>query len=211
MDANHAFRRLLGPLLILKAVGLAAYLLLVRPRLLRWGATRGEAIRPLPGDDIVPRPHVAATRAITVDAPPEAVWPWLAQMGGHPRAGWYAYDRITNDGRPSADHILPGLQRLQAGDLLPTPPVDGGYTVERVVPGRELVLAIRAFHVTVSWAIVLLGEEEHTRLLFRHRLHCRPGFFGLAYLLLSESADFLITRKQLMTIEALAETAARKH
>ncbi|MEV0168853.1 SRPBCC family protein [Nonomuraea fuscirosea] len=206
----NAFRRLLVPLLLLKAAALAAYLLLIRPRLLRWGATRGETTRPLPGDDIVPRPHVAATRAITIDAPPEAVWPWLAQMGGHPRAGWYAYDHITNDDYPSADQILPGLQRLHVGDLLPTPPVEGGYTVERIVPGRELVLAIRAFHVTVSWAIVLLGDEEHTRLLFRQRLHCRPGLPGLVYLLLSESADFLITRRQLTTIKTLAEKAAHK-
>ncbi|MGW2220464.1 hypothetical protein ACWCSD_36235 [Nonomuraea sp. NPDC001684] len=187
----------------------AAYLLLVHPRLLRWGATEGEAARRLPGDDIVPRPHIGATRAISVNAPPEAVWPWLVQMGGHPRAGWYAYDHITNDGRPSADRIVPELQRLEVGDLLRTPPSGIGYTVERIVPGREIVLAIRAFHVTVSWAIVLLGTEEHSRLLFRLRIRCRPGLRGLVYLLLSESADFLVTRRQLITIKALAE--AHKH
>lgn len=187
-------------------IGLAGYLALIRPRLLRWGATCGEAQRPLPGDAIVPRAHIQATRAITVEAPPEAVWPWLVQMGGQPRAGWYGYDRVTNDGHPSAESIVPELQRLERGDLLPTPPFGTGYTVEQVEPERTIVLAIRAFHVRISWAIVLLGAGEQTRLLFRLRVWCRPGLLGLVYLVLSESADFLITRKQLITIKALAES-----
>jgi hypothetical protein len=190
--------------------GTAAYLLLVRPRLLHWGATDEEVSRPLPGDAIVPRPHLTATRAITIDAPRKDVWPWLVQMGGHPRAGWYGYDVIDNGGALSADHIIPELQKLKVGDLLPTDRSSTGYRVEQVEPERVIVLAIRAFHVTVSWAIVLTDQDERTRMIFRLRVLCRPGLLGLIYLLLSQAGDILTVRKQMTTIKALAERRSGK-
>ena len=69
---------------------IAAYGVAVRPWHLRWGATEDEVRRPLPGDALVTTPLVAATRAITIAAPPEEVWPWLVQQG-YGRAGWYSY------------------------------------------------------------------------------------------------------------------------
>lgn len=86
----------------------------------RWGATRDEVARPMPGDGLVPRPLFNATRAVTIDAPPELVWPWIAQMGGYTRAGWYSLDRLDNGGRRSADRIVPELQDLAVGDVMPT-------------------------------------------------------------------------------------------
>lgn len=68
----------------------------------------------MPGDELVARPHFNATRAITVHAGPEHIWPWLLQMGLG-RAGWYSYDTIDNLGRPSARRILPEYQEPQAG------------------------------------------------------------------------------------------------
>jgi hypothetical protein len=189
--------------LIAKAAGLAGYLVFVRPRLLRWGATAGEVARALPGDDIVPRPHLRATRAITIDAPPEAVWPWLVQMGAPPRAGWYGYELV--EGRPSTDHIIPELQKLQVGDVLPTGPDGAGYTVERIEPERVLLLTVRGFYVTLSWAMVLFDLGGRTRMLFRLRVRCRPGLLGTVYFLATESGDFLTTRKQMTTIKHLAE------
>src|SRR5690349_6473826 len=56
---------------------------------LRWGATDAEVTAPMPGDELVPEPSFSATRAITIDAPPEAVWPWLVQLG-YGRAGFYS-------------------------------------------------------------------------------------------------------------------------
>ena len=97
---------------------LAAYARLVRPWALRWGATKEEAARPLPGDGLVTKADYLATRAITVHAPPHDVWPWLVQIGSG-RAGWYTYDRIDNAGVPSATEIIPELQRLAVGDLIP--------------------------------------------------------------------------------------------
>jgi hypothetical protein len=69
----------------------------VRPWQLTWGATPEEVSRALPGDDLVTRPTFNATRAITIAAPPEEIWPWLIQVG-LTRAGWYSYDILDNLG-----------------------------------------------------------------------------------------------------------------
>jgi hypothetical protein len=92
--------------------------LLIRRRHLRWGATDAEVAAPMPGDELVPRSSFTATRAITIDAPPEAVWPWLVQLGDR-RAGWYTYDLLDNAGYPSADRILSEHQNLRVGDRVP--------------------------------------------------------------------------------------------
>jgi hypothetical protein len=90
------------------------YALLVRPRLLTWGATRGEATGAYPGDELIPGPAHSSTMASTLPAPPERVWPWLAQMG-YDRAGWYSWDRLDHGGQPSADRIVPQWQNLAEG------------------------------------------------------------------------------------------------
>src|SRR6056300_388147 len=83
-----------------------------------WGATNDEAREPLAGDDLVADARLIATRAITIDAPPFAVFPWLRQMG-FGRAGWYSYDWIDNLGRKSATTILPAWQQVGTGDVIP--------------------------------------------------------------------------------------------
>jgi hypothetical protein len=95
--------------LALAATGTVAAFALATPRLLRLGATKEEASRPMPGDDEVPNAHIQGTRAVTIDAPPEEVWPWIAQIGfhGYGRAGWYALDWADNDGVQSALEIIP--------------------------------------------------------------------------------------------------------
>ncbi len=72
---------------------------------LRWGATDDEVAMELPGDWLVPRAEFVATRAVTIEARPEAIWPWIVQIG-YGRAGFYADDLLDNLGRPSADRIL---------------------------------------------------------------------------------------------------------
>jgi hypothetical protein len=122
----------------------AAYLLW-RPRMLRWGATAEEAGEPLPGDDHTPRPRVQSTRAVTIDAPPEQVWPWLMQIGIG-RAGFYTHDWVERlmfharyvEGRHSATRIHPELPPLAVGD---TVPMGAGVfaPVSEVEPYRHLV------------------------------------------------------------------------
>jgi hypothetical protein len=110
----------------------------------RWGATSEEVARPMPGDEIVPHAQVQTTHAITIDAGPERVWPWLVQMGYH-RAGWYTYpwvDRyLWHIENPSADEIIPVLQDLAVGDVVPDgEPGTALYRVEVVEPTRLIVL-----------------------------------------------------------------------
>lgn len=102
-----------------------------------WGVDPDEAARRLPGDDVVDPATGGETRGITIDAPPEAVWPWLPQMG-YGRAGWYSYDQLDQRGR-SADEIVDAWQTLAVGDVVPTHP-GGGFEVAAIDPGRSLVL-----------------------------------------------------------------------
>lgn len=89
----------------------------LRPLFRHWGATHDEVDGPYPGADIVPGGERGATMAVTIDAPPEAVWPWLVQLGGD-RGGWYSWDRLDNGGRPSASRIHPEWQDLKQGDTV---------------------------------------------------------------------------------------------
>ena len=118
-------------------LGGAAIWFTVRPWWHRWGVDADEAARSLPGDDVVADAPVSDTRAITIDAPTSAVWPWLVQMG-FGRGGWYSYDAMDMKGS-SAHRILPELQELAVGDTVPTSP-GGGFEVKAIEPGRALVL-----------------------------------------------------------------------
>jgi len=141
--------------------------------------------RPLPGDDLLPDAAAQVTDAITIKASPEALWPWLVQMGCR-RAGWYSYDFLDNAGIESAREIHPELSRIEVGETLPaTPEGDDGFEVLRVEPPRALVLGglfdpaansqlpfgsprpERYWHV--SWAFVLEPLNGETRLLVRAR------------------------------------------
>jgi hypothetical protein len=119
---------------------LGLYASVVRPRLLRWGATEEEVGGSYPGGDLIPGATRSATMATTLDAPPERVWPWLAQMGTN-RAGWYSWDRLDNFGRRSADRLHPEWQRITLSDRLAATP-DGGqwWEVAALEPGRFLGL-----------------------------------------------------------------------
>lgn len=102
-----------------------------------WGVRPAEQTRALPGDDIVPEGETLISRGITIEAPPEAVWPWLIQMG-FGRAGWYSYDQLDMKGR-SADEIVPELQQLEVGAIVPTHEA-GGFEVKLLEPNRAMVL-----------------------------------------------------------------------
>jgi hypothetical protein len=108
--------------------------------MLTWGATRDETTRAYPGDELVPDPDGGATMATFLPAPPERVWPWLAQMGGD-RGGWYGWDWIDNNGEPSADRIVPEWQSLEEGQhLYRVPKGPNWFTVVVLEPNRTLVL-----------------------------------------------------------------------
>jgi hypothetical protein len=130
-------RTLIALVVATATLGGAAFWLAVRPWWHRWGVDRTEAVTPLPGDDVVPNAPVSDTRALTIAAPPSAVWPWLVQMG-FGRAGWYSYDALDMRGT-SAQRILPEFQTLTAGEIVPAYP-GGGFEVRVLEPGHALVL-----------------------------------------------------------------------
>jgi hypothetical protein len=174
---------------------------------LHWGATDAEVAARMPGDDLVERPSLLATRAVEIDAPPEAVWPWLVQMGGYTRAGWYSYDMISNGGNPSATTVVPELQQLAVGDVLPTGPGGVGFVVERIEPPHVLVLAIRLPAATTSWTCQVTADGAgRSRLVSRLRVRTRftPG--GLFYGAVLDPGDFVMMRKALLGIKWRAES-----
>jgi hypothetical protein len=85
-----------------------------RPWQVRWGATDEEVNRSMVGDDIVQNPNFNATRAVTIDAPPEDIWPWITQIG-YKKAGFYSHDWLDNDRIPSANKIIPEFPDPKGG------------------------------------------------------------------------------------------------
>jgi hypothetical protein len=170
-----------------------------------WGASEEEVHRAMPGDALVTRPLMVATRGITIEAPAFAVWPWLVQMGLG-RAGFYSYDWLDNAGAPSADRIIPEFQNLKVGDTVPTSR-SGGFTVEAMEPERFLVLVIRDRGrpiVTVVGQVDPLGPRR-SRLVFRVRM--RPSLRPSALLLYlgMDFGEVLMMRKMLLGIQQRAE------
>jgi len=129
-------------LAVLLGLSISAYALALRPRLLRWGATDEEVRQPFPGTDLIPDGERGATMAVTVNAPPSKVWPWLVQMGCD-RAGWYSWDRLDNGGVPSAEQIHPEWQQISVGDHLASTP-SGSAWFEVAVLEPERFLGLRA-------------------------------------------------------------------
>src|SRR5919108_5912683 len=132
---------LLRPLVALGDAALALYLLVVRPWMLRWGATDEDLRQPLPGDDLVPNPLTTSTRAITVNAPVEAVWPWLAQIG-QDRGGMYSYEWLENLAgcqMRNADRIHPEWQHRAIGEVVKLHPACG-LPLAHFEPARAFVL-----------------------------------------------------------------------
>jgi hypothetical protein len=144
-------------------------------------ATAAERHRSLPADGMVPDPLFTSTHAITISAPPEHVWPWIAQMGAG-RAGWYSWDAIDNGGIPSAKRVLSELQTVIPGDVMPAVPgATDAFIVATVDPPRDLVLTVPDGHggQAVAWEHVLEPiDGGRTRLVVRGR--ASPHWLDLA-------------------------------
>jgi hypothetical protein len=180
---------------------------LYRRRHLRWGATPGEVLSRMPGDDLLPHAQFRCTRAVTIDASPVAVWPWLVQVGCG-RAGWYSNDLLDNLGRPSAREILPELQHLEVGQWVPMAPTPPSQTTALRVDGFEVPrwLLWRKPDSTWCWTLTEL-DDGRTRLVTRvHAVYdwTRPAM-ALLGVVLMEFGDFAMMRRMLLGIKERAE------
>jgi hypothetical protein len=187
----------------LLALGMCLCWCVYRPWAINWGAADLEVARAMPGDGIIANATFSATRAITVFAEPEDIWPWLVQLG-YRRAGLYSYDFLDNDGIPSAEQILPEYQDLQVGDSLPIGP--GFYvSVEVLEPFRQLLLVFPEWaEATWAWGLYPDGPNR-TRLVTR--LRGRPLGFTRIFVDLTEIFPM---RKSMLGIKRRAERLARQ-
>ncbi len=184
----------------------ALYARFLRTPILTWGATAEEFEGELPGDELLKDADGVATRAIAIDAPPAAVWPWVAQMGPSPRGGAYTYDWIENLlglAMHSADRVLPEFQHPEVGDTF-------GYgancmRVERVEP--EHVLAWRSEDGNWVWTFVLEERNGSTRLISRNRFRL-PTLGARLGMIAMEPASLVMERKMLRGIKERAERLA---
>ena len=218
MDAGAPARRMdvgqrLARLVAVVAAATGVYAAAVRPRLVRWGATDDELEAPYPGRDLVPDGARSATMAVTINAPPERVWPWLVQMGTD-RGGWYSWDRLDNFGRRSADRLHPEWQQIRIGDRLVARP-DGSqwWEVAALEPRRFLGLRMsldlrgrpfdpagqRPRHFTDSTWGFLLEElpDNRTRLVVSGYWALRPCWLRpvVSFVLLEPSHWVMQTRQ----------------
>jgi hypothetical protein len=173
---------------------------------LRWGATDDEVRGPMPGDDIVPKASFNATRAITIEAPPELVWPWIVQMG-YRRAGFYTYPLLDNAGFDSADRILEEYQPPKIGDWMPMAKNVNDTTAFKVKAFvlHEWLLWEKP-DSTWAWKLVPL-EAARTRLAVRlkARYAWETPASAILTLVLLEFGDFPMMRRVMKGIKARAE------
>jgi hypothetical protein len=186
---------------------LAALYPLIRRPILTWGATAEEAESRLPGDELLDEANGVSTRAITIEAPAKAVWPWLAQMGPSPRGGAYTYDWIENLlglDMHSVDRVLPEFQHPEVGDTIGLGP--NWMRIEQVEPGR--VLAWRSEDGNWVWTFVLAESDAITRLISRNRFRL-PTLAARIGMLSMEPGSLLMERKMLRGIKERAERLSR--
>jgi hypothetical protein len=170
----------------------------------------------LPGDELLPEARAEVTHAVDIEAAPEEVFPWLLQMGRR-RGGWYSWDFLDNGGVPSADRIIPELQQLAVGDVLPIREAGPeGLAVLLLEPPRALVLGdvslLGAGEERGSkpsrgtWAFLLEPEGERgTRLLTRVRVEYEPDARTAILRPLITLVHGVMERKQLRTLKRRVE------
>lgn len=195
------------------AVAIAGTILaspLLRPWYGRWGATDAEVKKRLPGDDQVAHPNLESTRAITIQAPSEQVWPWLVQMG-QGRGGLYSYERLENlvgCGMHNADSINPEDQQLNIGDKIRLSQDENTphFVVTAIEPGKAIILG--GDDPPTSWGFILEPiDEASTRLIIRFRQHYEPKPTNvLAWRIFTDPITFVMERKMLQGIKLRVES-----
>ncbi|WP_423463748.1 SRPBCC family protein [Promicromonospora sp. MS192] len=205
------------------AAGVVSYAWWVKRGHDRWGATDAEVMAVLPGDGLVPGPATQVTRAITIDAPPRDVWPWVVQIGAD-RGGFYSYAWLENLfglGIHNAQEVVEEWQDLRVGDVVrATRARGGGWYVVDLVPGVALVLQIADLDAgrpvrrtdpagwEFLWTFALRETKDgRTRLLLRERVAFGRPLVRLLTAPLGE-VSYLMSRRTLHGIKERVEGRA---
>lgn len=188
-------------------IGAVGYLVLIRPWHLKWGTRQIEADGILPGDSWIPDAESVATHGITIDAPPSAVWPWLAQIGQE-KGGFYSYEALENlvgCDMHNAYELHPEWQSVKVGDAVVLHPEAPPMTIIDLEMNRHLVLASGLDEPNATtWAFILRAEGDGTRLIVRLRGRTARAI-DKAVSFAVEPAHFIMERKMMMTLKKLAE------
>jgi hypothetical protein len=165
----------------------------------------------MPGDVYISSPSYSTTLAVTVDASPNHIWPWLLQMG-YKRGGLYSYDWLDRlfgylDG-PSATDILPEYQGLKVGEEIPLGR-GPGFPVKSIEPFRSLVLCGSGDGFAWTWQFGLYPlDGVHTRLVSRNTVRHPRTVGAWLFMRVLEPAAFLMTRRMLLGLKKRAERLA---
>jgi len=200
MKANRIRRNALLLTVILASFVVLFYFV-YRPWQLSWGATPDEVARPMVGDGLVKNPTFNATRAVTINAPAERIWPWIVQIG-YKKAGFYSWDILDNDGIPSAGRIIPEFQKLEIGDLVPLSDHTDAAVVSMEL--NEHLLLVFQSEGTVTWAWALYKiDANRTRLVNRLRWHASSAVSQFVL----DAFEIIMMRKHLLGIKHRAEAS----
>ena len=180
----------------------------IRQWMSRWGAPPSDRVRVMAGDSLLVDPTYSGTMAVSVNAPPEDIWPWLVQIG-YQRGGLYSYDWLDRLfgylDRPSATRILPEFQDLAVGDAIPLGR-GPSWPVAVVESRRSLVLDMRnmgGFDWVWQFGLYTV-DEKRTRLVSRSRVRTHTVWARL-FTYAIEPAGFLMTRRMLLGVKKRAE------
>jgi hypothetical protein len=180
----------------------------IRRWMSRWGATPSDLTRVMAGDALLGDTTYSGTLAVTVNARPEDIWPWLVQLG-YRRGGLYSYDWLDRLfgylDRPSATRILAEFQNLSVGDQIPLGR-GPNWPVAASEPNRALVLDMRnQGNFDWVWQFGLYAlDDNRTQLVSRSRVRTRSVLARLATFAI-EPAGFLMTRRMLLGLKQRAE------
>ena len=176
------------------------YKFFIRPWHVNWGATTNEIEMSLPGDELVNSPNFIFTRAITIEAKPQEIYPWIIQLG-HKRAGFYSYDWFDNSWKRSSESILSHHQNLKIGDTIPI-----SNFVLMTVDSLESDKFLTIGRGSWTWYLNPL-DDSNTRLITRMRGVYKGNFLMILVTYLTELGDLPFMRKSMIGIKQRSEEA----
>jgi hypothetical protein len=202
-------------LVLLVATATAVYHPILLPWMMTWGASAEEARMPLPGDELVPHTTFQSTRAVTIVAPPERIWPWLVQIG-QDRGGFYSYDWLENlvgADIHNAGRIVPEWQHRVRGDFVPSLRPDyAGGRVRDIAGWRIGWLEPNRGFALIGWGafVIVPLDRDSTRLIVRTRSAAVPGAFlgRFADIMFGRPLHFVMERRMLLGIKERVEGTA---